>query len=396
MIEQTHANPARNHSSFRKIVRLYSISAIAVSGFVAAGGSFNCAAAERSASKLAQGFSYRHDEVREKPWSVHIVKVDLSNPDFELHTTLGQGTRFGMATLSEQIRTIPREVGKPVAGINGDYYLTDRPYAGDPKGLQITRGELISAPCDWTCFWLDAAGVPHMTNVLGRFAVTWPNGPKSPFGLNEERASDAVVLYTAAVGKSTRTSGGREIVLERNGTNSWLPLRPGQAYAAQVREVREAGDTPLNKDTMVLSLGRKMLSRVPKVTPGTVLQISTATTPDIRGAKTAVGGGPPLVRKGKVIERNDNSVRHPRAAIGWNKQFFFLVEVDGRQRNLSVGMTDIELGNYLLGLGCEEAMSLDGGGSATFWLYGQVMNNPSEGRERPMGNALVVVQKDKK
>lgn len=62
MIEQTHANPARNHSSFRKIVRLYSISAIAVSGFVAAGGSFNCAAAERSASKLAQGFSYRHDE----------------------------------------------------------------------------------------------------------------------------------------------------------------------------------------------------------------------------------------------------------------------------------------------------------------------------------------------
>ena len=35
--------------------------------------------------------------------------------------------------------------------------------------------------------------------------------------------------------------------------------------------------------------------------------------------------------------------RHPRSAVGWNADSYFLVEVDGRQRGLSVGMTLEEL-----------------------------------------------------
>jgi hypothetical protein len=375
---------------------LRSCSVIAVPFLLLAGGSHPNSAAERAAGKAAHGFSYHHDEIRDKPWSVHIVKVDLSNRDLELHTTMGKGNRFGMGTLSEQIRTLPPDIGRPVAAINGDYHYDDRPYVGDPKGLQIVRGELVSGPCDWTCFWMDPSGVPHMTNVVPRFEVTWPTGQKTAFGLNEERTGGTAVLYTAAIGPSTRTSGGRELVLARHGTNTWLPLQAGQTYSAQVREVREAGDTPLTKDIMVLSLGKQMAARSPKLAPGTVVQISTATWPGLTGVRTALGGGPALVRGGKVLNRNESVVRHPRAAIGWNKNHFFLVEVDGRQRNLSVGMTDPELAAYMLKIGCEEAMSLDGGGSATCWVYGQVMNSPSEGRERGMGNALVLVQKEKK
>jgi len=59
-------------------------------------------------------------------------------------------------------------------------------------------------------------------------------------------------------------------------------------------------------------------------------------------------------------------------------------------------MTTQELSDYMISLGCDSAMSLDGGGSATCWVYGQVMNRPSEGFERPMANALVLVQKEKK
>ena len=53
-----------------------------------------------------------------------------------------------------------------------------------------------------------------------------------------------------------------------------------------------------------------------------------------------------------------------------------------------------ELVNYLIKLGCTEAINLDGGGSATMWVYGNVMNSPSEGRERPAANALIVVRKE--
>jgi hypothetical protein len=352
-------------------------------------------AAEPTGSRMSQGFSYQHFEVPEKPWSIHIVKIDRSNPDYELQTTLAKGSAFGLSTLSEHVRTITPDIGRPVAAINGDYYHDGRPYVGDPKGLQIQRGELISAPSTWTCFWIDTNRQPHMTNVTSLFEVTWPNGQRTPIGLNEERGKDAAVLYTAAVGASTGARGGRELVLERVGTNSWLPLQPSQNYLARVREVRETGDTPLAKDIVVLSLSKQLAAALPKVTAGTELRISTATFPSLSGVRTGLGGGPLLLRQGKVINRNQDSVRHPRSAIGWNKDFIFLVEVDGRQRRLSVGMTDIELSEYLISLGCQEAMSLDGGGSSTCWVRGQIMNNPSEGRERGMANALVLVQKNK-
>lgn len=346
-------------------------------------------------SRAARGLSYQHEEIPDGPWSIHIIKFERNNPDFEIHSSLAMGGGFGLATLSEQIRALPGQIGRPVAGINGDYYRRQDPYLGDPKGLQIMRGELISAPCDWSCFWVDGEGQPHITNVTARFEVTWPSGERMRFGLNEERPRNGAVLYTPAVGSRTETYGGRELILERNGTNTWLPLRAGAIYSARVRQVRDSGDSPVPKDGMVLSLSRPMAQRIPPVAAGAVLQISTATSPDLKDVTTAIGGGPALVRDGSVIEGDYSRVRHPRAALGWNKDSFFLVEVDGRQRGVSVGMTMREFSRYLAKLGCTDAINLDGGGSATCWLYGQVMNSPSEGDERGMGNAVVVTYKGK-
>jgi large repetitive protein len=350
----------------------------------------------QGSGKPARGVTYHHDEIPDGPWSIHIVKVERGNPDFEVHSALARGNRFGLATLSEQIRALPPDIGKPVAGLNGDFFRRQEPYLGDPKGLQILRGELVSGPCDWTCLWIDPDGNPQMTNVLSRFQVTWPNGARTPFGLNEPRPRNGAVLYTSVVGLSTQTSGGRELILERNQTNTWLPLKPGVTYSARVRSIREDGNSPIPPDCMVLSLGRQLAAGIPAVTPGTVLQISTATWPELKGVLTAIGGGPAIVRGGQVIDRTDARVRHPRAAVGWNKDFIFLVEVDGRQRDLSVGMTVREFARYLVKIGVTEAMNLDGGGSATCWVYGQIMNSPSEGEERGMGNSLVIVQKEKK
>jgi exopolysaccharide biosynthesis protein len=56
-------------------------------------------------------------------------------------------------------------------------------------------------------------------------------------------------------------------------------------------------------------------------------------------------------------------------------------------------MTFPELAEYLVKLGCDEAMNLDGGGSSTIWAFGQVMNSPCYGHERDTANALVVIRK---
>jgi hypothetical protein len=298
-----------------------------------------------------------------------------------------------MATVSDQMRVVPRAWGRPVAAINGDLYHKNRNYLGDPFGLQIVHGELVSAPCpDRVCFWIDPAGQPHRSNVLSRFQVTWPDGSVTPVGLNEERLNDAAVLYTAAVGPSTRTRGGLEFVLERHGQGPWLPLGIGVTYHAAVRKVHRQGDSPLSRKVMVLSLGPGLASRLPEVGEGALLTVSTDTVPDLAGTRVAIGGSPSLVVGGKARRWDGLQFRHPRTAIGWNDEYYFLVQVDGRQLRLSLGMTLAELADYMVKLGCQEAMNLDGGGSATCWLYGQVVNSPSEGQERPAANALVLVQ----
>ena len=87
--------------------------------------------------------------------------------------------------------------------------------------------------------------------------------------------------------------------------------------------------------------------------------------------------------------------RHPRTALGFNPRFFFLAEVDGRQKQLSEGMSFAELANFMKELGCTEAMNLDGGGSATFWLDGKVRNSPSDKHERGLANALIIIKRAK-
>jgi exopolysaccharide biosynthesis protein len=155
----------------------------------------------------------------------------------------------------------------------------------------------------------------------------------------------------------------------------------------------------------VLSLSTNWLAKSPPPLPGMALSISTRTEPEVQNALMAIGGGPLLVEHGwrhafgpkpkrKSLPASVTHIweKHPRSALGWNRDSFFLVAVDGRQPGLSDGMTIKELAAFMKDtLGCAEAMNLDGGGSATLWHDGQVRNVPSDGEERPVANALIIV-----
>ena len=155
------------------------------------------------------------------------------------------------------------------------------------------------------------------------------------------------------------------------------------------------GNSRLSSNTLVLAVGPSLGRTLPKIEAGATVKVSTATQPSVAGSVSAISGGPGLVHEKKLVY-NHSELRHPRTAVGWNETSIFFVEVDGRQPDLSVGMTYNELGNYMIKLGCHEAMNLDGGGSATLWILGQVMNSPSQGFERSVANALVLVQSKNK
>jgi hypothetical protein len=185
-----------------------------------------------------------------------------------------------------------------------------------------------------------------------------------------------------------------EYILEPTRNDS-LPLRVGKDHEMRVRAVHTTGNHSLNAQTVVLSIGPTLASTMPTLTAGATLHLITETVPDMAGSEVAIGGGPALLKDGKLMEwKGWVQVRHPRTALGWNKRYLYLVQVDGRQLDVSLGMTFPELAAYMLKLGCTEAMNFDGGGSATMWAFGSVQNSPSEGQERPSPNCLVVVKKN--
>lgn len=107
-------------------------------------------------------------------------------------------------------------------------------------------------------------------------------------------------------------------------------------------------------------------------------------------AETVVSGGPLLVEHGRVqvrvaeekIPADIAKGRAPRTALGIKKDgTLLMVVVDGRSNN-SAGLTLTELATYMLRLGAREAVNFDGGGSSVMAINGQVVNKPSDGRER--------------
>jgi len=344
---------------------------------------------------MAPGLEYAHIEKTNGPWSIHVARLDHSRREFEIVSTLGRGKIQGLSTLSEQVGALPPERGRPLVAINGDFFVINPgPYQGDPLGLQILDGELVSIPTG-SAFWVQSPGQFHIERVASKLFVTWPNGKRTPYELNQERKLIGVVLFTPRLGDSTRAATGRELVLEQVDGSPWLPLRANQNYRARVIEVRDTGDTPLNPNRMILSVGPTWTNHLPLIKPGDVLRLSTDLSKNLGRAQTGIGGRPVLIRSNKIQTFN-SQLRHPRTAIGWNKHHFLFVVVDGRQPKSSVGMSFAELAGLMKELGCAEALNLDGGGSSTFWLDGKVMNSPSDRHERPVANALVIVRRESK
>ena len=81
--------------------------------------------------------------------------------------------------------------------------------------------------------------------------------------------------------------------------------------------------------------------------------------------------------------------REPRTAIGQIGPLHYVIIVaDGRQSGYSRGMTLPELQRLFIGFVAQTAMNLDGGGSTELWFQGEVINRPSEGRERRLSDII--------
>ena len=314
------------------------------------------------------------------PMSIGVIRADLRKVG--IRPQLARSQRgFGLMRVSD----LSRQAGA-IAAINGTFFTPKR---GDPVGLIVQDGQVIhSSFLNRSVFGVRYDGSCFVDNARLKAAIRLSNGHLfAVTAVNRPPVRDQTVLYTSHWASRTGSipdPSRREVVVAPDGTieaintgNSVIPL-DGYVISVQGTALRE------------------MLSHVRIGQRAVVFaQLSDVWL----GVQCAVGGGPTLVQRGKVLvtaqqERFQADIargRAPRTAVGYaGDTGVVLVTVDGRQA-ASVGMTLYELARFMRELGAVEAINLDGGGSTAMVVRGNLVNRPSDGAERPVSNALVLV-----
>jgi hypothetical protein len=318
------------------------------------------------------------------PVVAHAALARVSQGRLVADVALGGDYSYQKSPLSR----IASATGALVA-INGGFFA---PETGDPIGTLILGGEWVRLPyAGRTALLLGGNGQLSMGNVQAQGQLTIGGRTVGLGGLNEWLPSSGEVVK----------------VISRKWRDSW-PVVPGQACLQVRRGAVSQVIAPTQRLEVAtppdgyLVVGRgdatvRFLSAVPT---GTATQFSAWLVPHVDGVVDALGAGPRIVRDGAYFntadaERIPSDIaqsRAPRSAVGLTAAGdLLLVVVDGRQPGYSVGVTLPELAQLLMRLGAREAMCMDGGGSSELVLQGRPVNRPSDGQERPVPNALVIV-----
>ena len=242
--------------------------------------------------------------------------------------------------------------------------------------------------------------VPGLIRNCGGTADDQPTAdPRHDFTCTDP---DEVVVLTPEFAATSPTGPGVEVVLDRRGV---------------VTEVRSTRGGPIPRDgRTVQATGALATELADLADPGRRLHVRTRLVGEDgrrhalggSGRTSIVNGGPELVRDGEVhvtaaadgfVRPGDPSFyygfvhkRNPRTFAGTDAQGrLLLATADGRSTS-ALGLSVLETARVAQALGMEEALNLDGGGSTTMVVGGQVINDPSDAAgERPVGDALLVL-----
>jgi exopolysaccharide biosynthesis protein len=110
--------------------------------------------------------------------------------------------------------------------------------------------------------------------------------------------------------------------------------------------------------------------------------------------------GPVLLLNSETIslpQKKFVTNRHPRTCLCKKRTSLVFITIDGRSKEAE-GMNLFEVQDFLLSIGCVDAINLDGGGSTTMWIHNKgVVNFPSDKTgERPVSNVLLLLHKKQK
>lgn len=330
------------------------------------------------------------------PIAVFLVRVNPA--EARVASVLSNGRVLDAEAVSDIARR-----HNAVVAVNGGFFNRSN---GEPTGLLKVDGELVS------------------DSSLARGAVVVHSPPGGPTRLVFDRlAAKMSMTYRDPGGDVTIPIDGVDTTRERGRLMMYTPGYHADSDTAptgtewviagnplRVREVRVGfGSTPIPADGVVLSFGGVRLPpELVALRVGVDVRLSigwqsTFGLPDeiLDQSRHIINGAGLLRREGMALtDWKDEGLhgegfthaRHPRTLIGRDGAgTIWLAAIDGRQPDYSIGMTFDDLQRLGDRLELTDALNLDGGGSTTMVVRGQVVNRPSDpAGARPVADAIIV------
>ncbi len=343
--------------------------------------------------RIAPGLVYTKIIDYRVPRRIFILRADVVNHPLTFDPALGTNALPSFATTSD----IARAHGA-IAAVNGDFSTRG---VGRPVHPFVEDGDFL-----------------HTTVSRGGSFVVSPNEDRI-FVARAEQIITMVNPLTGATLRIDRWNQGAPDIGEiagftpRGGTLEQPPQDSCSIHLAPDGRVGFADPTGLQRrytvdvractQTRMAVGGGVVLSAVPGTDEATTLfalPVGTTVTVTWDTGFTNIldvqSGGGIIVQDGKETVPagcyGGRCLPHPRTGIAIHETGrIMMVVVDGRRSSYSIGMSSEAFARLLIQLGAVDALMLDGGGSSTMWVDGEVVNKPSDGVERRISEAPLIL-----
>ena len=353
--------------------------------------------------------SYMNDSVDR---FINILDINLSNSYTSIE--LGLPNPINKLTRTSVMASNNSYEGHRVVGaINAAYFNSD----GFPSTLIALNNEILNFGVMGTtiesptqkpvAFGIKKDGTAIADYYTTNFTYEINGQTYKIDAVNETRNADTTVVYTEKHKTTGTNEWGREIIVE-NASQSTKNLSFGDVVTGTIKTITAPyakGDSEIPENGFVISaIGTAVSDAFNTAKVGDEVTITIGIDEKWQDAQFMLAAGPLLVNNGKVelsmpTNASFASSRHPRTAVGIDatgKNVFF-VTVDGRQTGHSLGSNLQDLGEYMISLGANYALNLDGGGSTAMVVRDLgtntpvLVNKPSNGSEIGVSAILQVI-----
>lgn len=329
------------------------------------------------------------------PRVVHLVSLDRQR-GLDLRTVTGSGRVNGLFPTSGTAR----KLRSPLVAVNGDFFDS----AGEPTHAFASGGRLLRWPGSLrnsvVAFDPGKPSYGFFGKPEGGADLDLGGGETLGIGLVNMKApsGDEVALVTPEWTRAFPAGTWCRAVLRPSSTPTIEPAAPERTLQPATVESASCSGDPLDRsgDVLVALPGTDEGERIAALVPGSPVTVRWKLHPLGRGVTDVVGANTSLVHGARVssdVTGNSGafwSRREARTAVAQRADGTILVAVVEKSSR-SIGMTPRELADYLVAIGAIDAANLDGGGSSSVVVRGVLKNRPSDGTERSVNTALVIV-----